>query len=85
VTVDVDAALEGRYALKFTPRLPADLFQDGKITVELEVHGRKQILGRMYVGEIRHGSVNLQTNQSINVFAKPTLKGLRVVEENTES
>ena len=40
MTVDVDAALEGRYALKFTPRLPADLFQDGKITVELEVHGK---------------------------------------------
>jgi hypothetical protein len=84
--VDVDAALEGRYALKFTPRLPADLLQDGKITVELEVHDRKQILGRMYVGEIRYGSVNLQTNQSVNVIAKHTLKGgLRVVEEDTES
>jgi hypothetical protein len=51
VTVDVDAALEGDYALKFTPRLPADLLSSGKITVELEVHGRKQVLGRMYVGE----------------------------------
>ena len=81
VTVDVDAALDGRYALKFTPRLPVEMLEDGKITVELQVHGRTQILGRIYVGEIAEGSMNLQTNQSVNVFVKPVLAGLRVVEE----
>ena len=37
-------------------------------------------MGRMYLGEIV-GSVNLQTNQSVNVFVKHVLQGLRVVEE----
>jgi hypothetical protein len=81
VIVDVDAALEGRYALKFVPRLPVDFLENGKITVEVQVHGRKQTLGRLYVGEINRGSVNLQTNQSLNVFVKHALKGLRIVEE----
>jgi len=84
VTVDVDAALEGRYALKFVPRLPVDLLENGKITVELRVQGRKQTLGRLYVGEVTGGSVNLQTNQSLNVFVKHALKGLRVVEESRQ-
>ena len=81
ISVDVDTALEGRYALKFTPRLPVDLYANGKITVELLVKGRRQTLGRVYVGEISGGSVNLQTNQSLNVFVKHVLNGLRIVEE----
>ena len=84
ITVDVDAALEGRYALKFTPHLPIDMMENGKITVELEAHGRKQILGRIYTGEIGDGSINLQTNQSVNVFVEPVLKGLRVVEDSSQ-
>ena len=84
VTVDVDAALQGTYALKFTPRFPIEMLENGKITIELQVHGRKQILGRIYVGEISQGTANLQTNQSLNVFIKPALKGLRVVEETSQ-
>jgi predicted transcriptional regulator len=85
VTVDVDAALEGRYALKFAPRLPVDMLANGKITVELLVQGRRQILGRVYVGEIVNGAANLQTNQSVNALVKPVLAGLRVVEVSGES
>ena len=81
VTVDVDAALEGRYALKFTPRLPFDMQENGKTAVELQIRGRMQILGHMYVWEIADGGMNLQTNQNVNVFVKPTLQRLRVVEE----
>jgi hypothetical protein len=80
VTVDFDAALEGRYALKFKPRLPVDMMEDSKITVVVQVCGRRQILGRMYMGRIVHGAANLQTNQSVNVFVKNVLLGLRVVD-----
>lgn len=80
VTVDFDAALEGRYALKFKPRLPVDMVEDGRITVVVQVCGRRQILGRMYMGRIVHGAANLQTNQSVNVFVKNVLQGLCVVD-----
>jgi transcriptional regulator with XRE-family HTH domain len=80
VTVDFDAALEGRYALKFKPRLPVDMVEDSRITVEVQVCGRRQILGRMYLGRIVHGTANLQTNQSVNVLLKNVLQGLRVVD-----
>jgi hypothetical protein len=80
VTVDFDAALEGRYALKFKPRLPVDVVEGSRITVEVQVCGRRQILGRMYMGRIVHGTANLQTNQSVNVLLKNVLQGLRVVD-----
>jgi hypothetical protein len=80
VTVDFDAALEGRYALKFKPRLPVDVVEGSRITVEVQVCGRRQILGRMYMGRIVHGTANLQTNQSVNVMLKNVLQGLRVVD-----
>jgi DNA-binding transcriptional MerR regulator len=80
VTVDFDAALQGRYALKFKPHLPVDMVEDSKITVEVQVCGRRQILGRMYMGKIMHGAANLQTNQSVNVLLKNVLQGLRVVD-----
>jgi DeoR-like helix-turn-helix domain len=83
VTVDFDAALEGRYALKFKPRLPVDMMEDSKITVEVQVCGRKQILGRMYMGKIVHGAANLQTNQSVNVLLKNVLQGLQVVDSGS--
>jgi transposase-like protein len=80
VTVDFDAALQGRYALKFKPRLPVDMVEDSRITVEVQICGRRQILGRMYMGRIVHGTANLQTNQSVNVLLKNVLQGLRVVD-----
>jgi DNA-binding CsgD family transcriptional regulator len=80
VTVDFDAALEGRYALKFKPRLPVDMVEDSRITVEVQICGRRQILGRIYMGRIVHGTANLQTNQSVNVLLKNVLQGLQVVD-----
>ena len=80
IPVDFDAALEGRYALRFKPRLPVDMVEDGKITVVVQVCGRRQVLGRMYMGRIVHGAANLQTNQSVNVLLKNVLQGLRVVD-----
>ena len=80
VTVDFDAALQGRYALKFKPRLPVDMMEDSRITVEVQICGRRQILGRMYMGRIVHKTANLQTNQSVNVLLKNVLQGLRVVD-----
>ena len=50
LTVDVDAALSGRYALRFKPNLPADLAENSRVTVEVVVCGGRQILGRAYVG-----------------------------------
>jgi hypothetical protein len=80
ITVDFDAALSGRYGLRFRPNLLVDLGENSPITVEIVVCGRKQILGRTYVGQIKGDLVGLQTNQSLNVFVKNVLKGLRVVE-----
>ena len=80
VTVDVDAALAGGYALSFRPRLPVELVENARLTVELQVCGRKQVLGRMYVGQILGDSVGLQTNESLNVFVKCVLKDLCVAE-----
>jgi hypothetical protein len=57
-----------------------DLGENSRITVEVVVCGRRQILGRTYVGQIKDEMVDLQTNQSVNVFVKNVLNGLRVVE-----
>ena len=80
ITVDFDAAISGRYALRFKPNLPLYLGEDSRITVEVVVCGRKQILGRTYLGQIKDGLAGLQTNQSLNVFVENVLKGLMVVE-----
>jgi DNA-binding transcriptional MerR regulator len=83
VTIDVDAALDGRYAVSFNPRLPVDILENGRITLELAACGRKQAIARIYVGKVVWGSANLQTNQSMNSFVKPVLKGLKVVDSTT--
>ena len=44
LVVDVDAALRGEYALGFKPNLPVDLVENGRVTVELLVCGRRQKL-----------------------------------------
>ena len=75
ITVDFDAAVAGRYALRFKPSLPVDLGENSRITVEVLALGRKQVLGRTYVGQIKDDLVGLQTNQSVNVFVKNVLKG----------
>jgi predicted transcriptional regulator len=85
VTIDVDAALEGRYAASFKPHLPVEMLQNGRITLELAVHERKQAIARIYVGKTTQGTMNLQTNQSMNVSVKPVLKGLQVIETEENS
>ena len=84
VTIDVDATLAGEYAVSFKPRLPVDMLENGRITLELAACGRKQAIARIYVGKVVWGSANLQTNQSMNLVVKPVLKGLRVVESATQ-
>jgi hypothetical protein len=69
----------GRYGVKFKPDLPINIAEKGRITLELETGGQKQAIARIYVGQIIDGAVNLQTNQSMNQFVKPVLKGLTVV------
>ncbi|NLE05800.1 MAG: HTH domain-containing protein [Crenarchaeota archaeon] len=81
ITIDVDKVFEGKLnAVKFKPNLPADMQTDSKITLELTAAGRKQAITRIYIGKIVWGEANLQTNQSMNPFIKPTLKGLKITE-----
>ncbi len=80
VTIDLDSVFAGRYGVKFKPDLPINIAENGKITLELETGGLKQAIARIYVGEIIHGSANLQTNQSMNDFVRPVLKGLTVMQ-----
>jgi hypothetical protein len=80
ITIDLDAALSGNYAMSFKPKLPLDMLENGRITIELIAHGKKQAISRIYVGKVVWGSVNLQTNQSMNTVTPYTLKGLQITE-----
>jgi DNA-binding CsgD family transcriptional regulator len=80
ITVDFDAALSGRYALKFKPHLPVQMVNHSRITFEVAACGRTQVLGRMYVGALASGGLGLHTNDSLKAFIKPVLDGLMVVE-----
>jgi hypothetical protein len=85
ITIDVDKALGGRYsAVTFKPDLPVEMLDNGKITLQLQAQGRTQPIARIYVGKIVSGSLNLQTNQSMNQFITPALKGLKIVESNKD-
>lgn len=84
ITVNVDKAFGARYtAVKFKPDLPVEMLDDGRITLQLEACGRVQPVARIYVGRIVSGSLNLQTNQSMNQFVNSTLRGLRVLESSS--
>jgi hypothetical protein len=85
ITVDVDAVLAGRDAVHFKPNLPVDMQEDGRITLELSACGRKQAVARIYLGKIVWRQANLQTNQSMNLTVKPTLKGLKIIEPETNA
>ncbi len=85
ITIDVDRAFQGRYAVKFKPDLPVDMQENGRITLELAAAGRKQAIARIYVGKVVYGEANLQTNQSMKQFINPTLKGLKVTEPNAKT
>lgn len=84
ITLSVDKAFGGRYVpVKFKPDLPVEVLDNGRITIELEACGRKQPVARIYVGKITSGSLNLQTNQSMNQFVTSSLRGLQVVESKS--
>jgi hypothetical protein len=85
ITVDVDAVLAGRDGVRFKPNLPVDMQENGRITLELSACGRKQAVARIYLGKIVWGQANLQTNQSMNLTVKPTLKGLKILESTTNA
>ncbi len=57
ITVDFDAALSGRYALVFKPKLPVQVHGQCRVTVEVVACGRRQVLGRTYVYELPDGGV----------------------------
>jgi hypothetical protein len=82
ITIDLDAVLSGYYAMSFKPKLPVDMLEYGRITIELVARGRKQALSRLYVGKAVGGCgcVNLQTNQSLNAITRFAFKGLQLVE-----
>jgi hypothetical protein len=83
VTIDLDAALTGKYAVSFKPKLPVDMLENGKITLELSAHGKKQAISRIYVGKVVWGSANLDTNQSINTITRFALEGLQIIKTTT--
>jgi hypothetical protein len=83
IIINLDEVFAGKYGTTFKPKLPVRMFENGRITLELETGGKKQAIARIYVGEIGPGSVNLQTNQSMNVFVEPVLKGLKITDPKT--
>ncbi len=80
ITLNVDAALRGRRPVAFKPNLPVQILDNTKITFEIAVAGRRQILGRVYVQEVADGGLSLQTNDSIKAQIKDVLSGLRIVD-----
>lgn len=83
VTINLDSVFLGECGVKFKPDLPVKLLENGRITVELEVGGRKQAVARMYVGKIGSGAVYLSTNQSMVASVVSALKGLKVTPSTT--
>jgi hypothetical protein len=80
VTIDLEAALSGNYAMDFKPKLPVDMLENGKITIQLTAHGKKQAISRIYVGKVTWGTANLDTNQSLHGVTAFSLKGLKIIE-----
>jgi len=81
VTIDLDDALTGKYALRYKPKLPVEMRENGKITIELSAHGKKQKVARIYLGKVAWETVNIDTNRSLHTVTPFTLKGLQIVEE----
>ncbi len=79
ITLNVDAALRGHRPVSFKPDLPVQMLDNGRITFEFVIGGRRQILGRVYVQKIANGGLSLQTNDSVKAQIKDVLSGLRIV------
>jgi len=83
ISINLDSIFAGKCGVKFCPELPINILENGKITLELETGGLKQAIARIYVDKIGENSMNLQTNQSMNLTVKPVLNGLRIGEPRT--
>jgi DNA-binding CsgD family transcriptional regulator len=79
ITLDVDAAFEGRYCASFKPRLPVDLNQNSKIVLKLAAQQKTQTLSRIYVGEIVNGIAKLQIKQRKNSVKGSAFGDLKVI------
>ncbi len=70
ISVDVEAAVNGQYALRYKPSLPVNMLENSRITLELVLFGVTQKIGRIYV---QSGKAKLDTNLSLNSQVKPEL------------
>ena len=83
ITIDLDRVLEGKYALSYKPKLPVQMQENGKITIELCTHGKKQNIARIYVEKKGSNTVSLDTNKSLYTVTPFALKGLQITEIQT--
>lgn len=84
LTIDVEAAINGKYAVKFKPKLPVDMLQNGRITVELRIFGKSQPIARIYVAEANNHDLILDTNQSMNTLVEPVLTSLKSIYDDAK-
>ena len=80
ISIDLDQVFGGKYALSYKPKLPVQMHQNGKITIELSTHGKKQNIARIYVGKIASNIACLDTNRSLYTVTPFALKGLQITE-----
>ena len=83
ISIDLDQVLVGKYAMSYKPKLPVQMQQNGKITIELLTHGKKQTIARIYVGKIVSNTAFLDTNRSLYTVTPFALKGLQISEMQT--
>ena len=83
ISIDLDRVFGGKYALSYKPKLPVEMQENGKITLELLVHGKKQNIARIYVGKIVSNTAFLDTNRSLYTVTPFALKGLQITEIQT--
>ena len=83
IAIDLDQVFGGEYAMSYKPKLPVQMHQNGKITIELLTHGKKQNIARIYVGKIASNTASLDTNRSLYTVTPFALKGLQISEIQT--
>jgi hypothetical protein len=83
IAIDLDQVLGGKYAMRYKPKLPVEMQENGKITIELLAHGKKQNIARIYVGKIASNTACLDTNKSLYTVTPHALKGLQITEIQT--
>jgi hypothetical protein len=81
ISVDVEAAVNDQYSLRYKPALPVNLLENSKITLELVLYGVTQKIGRIYV---QSGKAMLDTNLSLNTQTKPELTQFKDIYNTTK-